>query len=394
MNASTLPPTSGTARMRKASILLVNTGHAGFADLLNALNDLAHVTPTETDRSGALQRARESLPDLVIMDLTDFGSEDAEVIGNLRAIAAELPIIVISDALDDAQMRHLMKLRLHDWLRRPLAPSDLNNAILTGIRSSKQSNNKVHAIVSANGGAGATTLAVTLADSLGRSIGTGERGGVGLFDLDFSCGSCGDLLNLESTFSLESVLKNPSRVDAEFVSLIQQRHPSGFAVYSFRNRELVTHLNCYELVLRMLDAVTAQHSLTVLDIPYYETDWRQDVLAEVNSISIVCELNLPSIKQALALRDEFRSQLPKQPQVSVLINKTRRGLFGGRRIANARIKELFGDTPYLYFSDDTAALSEAMDRGLPLSGLNRSSRLLKEIATFAVKTLHIEGAKA
>src|SRR5690606_37398700 len=108
-------------------------------------------------------------------------------------------------------------------------------------------------------------------------------------------GSCGYYLNLRSNFALESALSQPSRIDSEFVRLLEQRHPAGFYVYSFRHRDTVTHLNCYELVLRLLDAVSFQHSHTVLDIPYYETDWRQDVLAAVNSVTIVSDITLPSI---------------------------------------------------------------------------------------------------
>jgi pilus assembly protein CpaE len=392
MNALDPVTSDSKTRIRKTSVLAINCGHPDFSHLQEALEKLPNVTTKLGDSQNALSRLQEVMPDIVFVDTDAFTVEKEELIDSLRGLMPDLPIIVVSDALDDAQMRRLMKLRVHDWIRRPMATSDLINAIMSGARSSKQSSNKVHAVISANGGAGATTVAVMLADLMARSP-AASRGGVGLFDLDFSTGACGDLLNIENTFSLDSVLSNPGRVDAEFVSQMQQRHPHGFAIYSFRNPELVTHLNCYELVLRMLDAVTAQHTHTILDIPYYETDWRQDVLAEVNSLTIVCELNLPSIKQTLALRNQLRSLGTRMPLVQVLINKRRRGLFGSQRIAESRIKQLFGDLPYSYLPDERDALSEAMDRGIPLSDLNRSSRFLKELARFATKRLLIEGVK-
>lgn len=392
MNAAD-PVLSDTKSRRKTSVLAVDSGRDGFRQVLEVLETMPGVNASTAPADKAVTQARDHAPDIVVLDVTGFGLEEAELVGNLRALSPDLPLIVVSDALDDAQMRRLMKLRVHDWLRHPLSSGDLINAILTGVRVTKQSSNKVHAVVSANGGAGATTVAVLLADLLAQGSDPG-RGGVGLFDLDFSTGGCGDLLNTENTFSLDGVLNNPGRVDAEFVSLIQQRHPHGFAIYSFRNPDLVTHLNCYELVLRMLDAVTAQHAHTVLDIPYHETDWRQDVLAEVNTITLVCELNLPSIKQALALCGRFRDIGGRKPQLHVLINKRRRGLFGSQRIAEARIRELFAGVDYGYLPEETDALLEAMDRGIPLSDLNRSSRMLKALARYAGKVLHIEGVKA
>lgn len=378
--------------MRKSSVLVVDGGHADFAHLRDAVELHPNVTMNVADTQSLLARLRTLAPDIVILDIEGFTVEKAELIESMRGIVPDLPIIVVSDALDDTQLRRLMKLRIHDWLRHPLVSSDLSTAIMSGTRSSKQTSNKVHAVISANGGAGATTVAVMLADILARN-GEASRGGIGLFDLDFSSGACGDLLNTENSVSLDGVLSNPERVDAEFVSLIQNRHAHGFAIYSFRKPELVTHLNCYELVLRMLDAVTAQHAYTILDIPYYETDWRQDVLDAVNSLTIVCELNLPSIKQTLALRNQLVSGSGHPPQIQVLINKRRRGFFGSQRIAESRIKQLFGDIPYSYLPNEWDALSEVMDRGIPLSDLNRSSKFLKELARFAVKSLKIEGLK-
>lgn len=393
MNAQDLITTEPKSRTRKMTALVVDCGHPDFATLKAATEELSNVTMHLASSQTVLARLRDVTPDIVVLDIAEFSAERAELIDGLRGQSHDLPIIVVSDALDDQQVRRLMKLRVHDWLRHPLSTVDLHNAIISGARSSKQSTNRVHAVTSANGGAGATTVAVMLADLLARSAET-KRNGVGLFDLDFSTGACGDLLNMENTFNLDSVLSNPGRVDAEFVSLIQQRHPHGFSLYSFRKPELVTHLNCYELVLRLLDAVTAQHGHTVLDIPYYETDWRQDVLAEVNSLTIVCELNLPSIKQALALRNQLHAEGGRLPQAHILINKRRKGLFGSQRIAESRIKQLLGEIPYSYLPNEDEALSEAMDRGIPLSELNRSSRFLKELARFAVQKLHIEGVKA
>lgn len=393
MNAQDIIITESKGRTRKLTALVVDCGHPDFTTVKSATESFSNVTMHLANNLNVIARLRDVTPDIVVLDITELSAELAELIDSLRGQSHDLPIIVVSDALDDTQMRRLMKLRVHDWLRHPLSVVDLHNAMVTGARSSKQSTNKVHAVTSANGGAGATTVAVMLADLLARSSET-KGNGVGLFDLDFSTGACGDLLNMENTFNLDNVLSNPGRVDAEFVSLIQQRHAHGFSLYSFRKPELVTHLNCYELVLRLLDAVTAQHGHTVLDIPYYETDWRQDVLAEVNSLTIVCELNLPSIKQALALRNQFRTEGDRLPQARILINKRRKGVFGGQRIAESRIKQLLGEIPYGYLPAESDALSEAMDRGIPLSELNRSSRFLKDLARFAVQKLNIAGVKA
>lgn len=393
MNAADPEMIESKTRGRKSVVMAIDSGQTGFADVLTALQQFPNLIVSTVDQDGAPKAVRATPPDVLVLDFGGFTATDNEFLVNLRTIVPDVPMIVLTDALDDMQVRRLMKLRVHDWLRKPLVKGDFLNAIHTGVRSFKQASNRVHAILSANGGAGATTVSVMLADILASRI-ERTRGGVGLFDLDFSSGACGYLLNLERRVGLEGVLGNPGRIDAEFVSLIQQRHAKGFAIYSYKERDIVTHLNCYELVLRLLDAVTSQHMHTILDLPYYETDWRQDVLAAVNTITIVCELNLPSIKQTLEQVRQLETSPGRTARMHVLINKRKRGLLGGQRIPDARIRQLFGSVPYSYLPEDGEKLSEAMDRGVPLSDLNSSSRFHKALMTFASKVILPEEVKA
>lgn len=378
--------------LRKPRVLLVDTGQESFAGMQEGLKGAAAFHLEAARSEAALHRGKGDAPDLVVLDIGGFGAAEQELLTGLRASFGEVPVIIVSEALEDAQVRKLMKQRVHDWMRKPVVPGDLQAAIQGGVRIVRQSTSRVHAVVSAAPGAGGSTVAVSLADLLARKH-DATRAGVALVDLDFSTGSCGYLLNMTNGYNLDSVASAPSRIDAEFASLIQLRHPNGFSVYSFKRRNLVTHLNCYELVLRLLDVVTAQQAHTVIDIPYYETDWRQDVLAAVNTVTVVCELNLPSIKQALDVLASLRELPVPRQQVHVLINKRQGGLFTRQRIADAKIRQILEDTPYSYLPADEDSLGEAMDRGIVLSEANPSSRFLKALGKFTEKTL-LAGAKA
>jgi pilus assembly protein CpaE len=325
-------------------------------------------------------------PEIVVLDIASVGPSELESLAAIRVAYGDIPVIVVSEALDDAQVRKLLKQKVHDWLKKPLVHGDFLATLQSAIRSAKQSHNLVHAVISASGGAGATTVAIALADMLAKR--TAKSGGnVGLFDLDFSTGSCGMALNLLSPVNLDSVLSAPSRIDGEFANLIQQRHPHGFHVYSFKRREVVTHLNCYELVLRMLDVVTMEHSHTILDIPYYETDWRQDVLSAVNTVTVVSELNLPAIKHTLDILRSIEDLPGGTKPVQVLLNKTDRGLFGGTRIPSSKLKDLFGTTPFDFLPRDDQSMEEAMDRGVILSEVNPGSKFLKALGKHGAKVL-------
>ena len=382
MNVSEILVETPRTPLRKSQMLVVDTGQENFDDVMDVITNMAQFD-TQKVSIDDLNIARVPYePDMIVLDIARVTASEIEVLSTIRANYGDVPVVVVSEALDDLEVRKLLKLKVHDWLRKPIASGDLFLAIQSGIRSVKTTNNRVHAVISTAGGSGATTVAVTLADIFARKFGK-TNAGIGLFDLDFSTGGCGALLNMPNGFNLDSVAANPSRVDSEFVNLIQQRHNSGFALYSFKKPEIVTHLNCYELVLRILDVVTMQQAHTILDIPYYETEWRQDVLHAVNTITLVTELNLPSIKLTLDLLASLKNLQGGQRAVNVLINKRESSFFGGQRIGKAKLKELFGETPFYYLPADPNSINEAMDRGVVLSDVNSSSKFLKALTKFS-----------
>ncbi|MBT8474399.1 MAG: hypothetical protein KJO78_02905 [Alphaproteobacteria bacterium] len=335
---------------------------------------------TVTVDAGAISGDIGHVPDVAVVDVAQITDAELNVLNELRGQFGDLPIIVISEALDDEQMRRLFKLKVSDWLRKPLSEEALSTALRSALRTAKSTGNRVHAIISAVGGAGATTIAISMADYLADKFKKdGET--VALFDLDFSTGNCSYLLNMVNSYNLESVAAHPERVDAEFVGFIQQKHPKGFYVYSFKRPEINGEINGYELVLRMLDTVNMQHEHTILDIPYYETEWKSEVLSAVNTCTVVTEMNLPAIKHAIDVVDRIKEQRGDDYPVRVVFNKSRSHLFG-QRIKKSTLEDLFEKTPFFYLSEDENTIDESVDRGLLPSEVRSSSKFLKSLRTY------------
>lgn len=327
-------------------------------------------------------------PEIVIFDVTDIGTAEVDTLNQMRDRFPDVPVIVTSEPLDQEAVHRLLKLRVHDWLVKPVTKEKILGVLQSAIRTAKATNNRVHAVVSTVGGAGATTVAVSMADLLATKI-FKKKANVALFDLDFSTGNCSYLLNMVSSYNIESLAANPSRIDVELTNLIQQKHEHGFYVYSFKRPDINTELNGFEMVLRMLDAVTLQHEHTVLDIPYYEIDWKDEVLSGVNTCTLVTELNLPALKHCLDALRRVREIRGENYPVSVLINKESRHLFGGR-ISKAKLKELFGDTPFYFIPEDRGTVADSVDRGVLPSDVSSGSKFLKALTTY-IKTLDLGG---
>lgn len=318
--------------------------------------------------------------DVVVVDLSKLESEETQLLTEVRGQDPHIPLIVISHDLGSDAMRQLFKFNVQDWLHKPIDGKELINSIASSVRSNKANNNRVHAVISAVGGAGASTLAVTMADIAASRL-FKKKASVALFDLDFSVGNAGYLLNMINDFDLGSVVASPRRIDSEFIRVIQQRHENGFYLYSFKRPEMNTEMNGYELVLRLLDAVSLEHNHTFLDVPYYETDWKDDVLSAVNTCTVVTENNLPALKHTLDLITRVKTLRGADFPVHVLVNKHESSLFGGR-ISKSRLRELFGDTPFSFVPLEASLISEAADRGALPSEISSRNAFTKSLTKY------------
>lgn len=376
----------------KIRILLVNADGTDPNDVSAHLNDdklyaLTSITPGQLP-----DELTEDSADLVIVDLDSMGEEERQLLSGVRGQAPAVPLIVVSEELGSEAMRQLFKFNVQDWLSKPVNGSELITAVRASVRTNKASRNRVHAVVSTVGGAGATTTAISMTDIAANKM-LKKKSSVALFDLDFSTGNCSYVLNMINGFNLGSVVSSPRRIDSEFIRVIQQKHEKGFHLYSFKRPELTAELNGYELVLRLLDAVNQEHDHTFLDVPYYETEWKDDVLSAVNTCTLVTELNLPAIKHTLDTIARIRALRGADFVIRVIVNKRVGSLFG-QRISKRKLKELFGDTPLFYLPQDSSLIGEAMDRGMLPSQISTRSSFNKLLTKY-MKTIELtEGAAA
>lgn len=319
--------------------------------------------------------------DVVLLCIEHLDDTVRTLLEQIRTALGEVPVVVLSDQLEDTEARELIHLHVDDWLVRPLKTGELVSSIEAVMRSSKTSGNKVHAVISGSAGAGATVTAVSLTGLLASKF-SGKGKSVSLFDLDFASGNCGYALNMVNRYDLKAVLSYPERVDVEFTNLIREQHKDGFFVYSFKRPELTSNHNSNELVLRMLDAVNFQHEHTVLDIPYYSTDWRANVLEAVDTYTIVADLNLPALRQTLDVLNAIREIKGDSAKVTILINKHRRSIFGGG-LGKKDLKELFGDTPIRYLPYDDQLINESLNRGVLPAEISSGSKFVRALRKYS-----------
>ena len=319
--------------------------------------------------------------DLLVLDAGDGELLESSTAHDMRRKFSGLPLIVVSDPLSDQRMRLLLKLNGNDWLKKPLDRKMFLESVSGHVQMAHSSGAHVHAVVSAVGGAGGTSVAISLADALARAK-KKLQPTVALFDLDFSTGACGHYLNTLNDYDLRPVVANPARVDLEFIDIIKKKHARGFSLLSFKQPEVLFSPAGGELVLRMLDVVSFQNNHTVLDIPYYETPWRDAILSAVNSIHLVTELTIPGLRQAKDIYTLIKKLRGEEFPVQVIANKHRSRLFSFG-IGRKDTRKVFKQTNTLIIGDDWGTMNEAINRGILPVEVNPRAKFVRNIEKIA-----------
>jgi pilus assembly protein CpaE len=367
-------------------VVCSDTGSRSEIENLMALSSNYHSTVISLEMAELYKPA--IAPEVIVVDLHQLTPAQFRALEQLRARYVDVPLMLISEDLDEGHIRLLLKLRVTDWLKRPLNLKQLHYSLMNSLKSNRGTASHVHAVISAVGGAGGTTVAISMADILSRRLKkTGKQ--VALFDLDFSLGNCGYALNASSSYNLDTAVQMPSRVDSEFIDIIKNRFENRFNVYSFKRPELLYEPNGHELVLRMLDAVSLAHDHTILDIPYYYTPWREQVLSGVNSITLVSHLTLPAIKHTRDLALQVREAVIGKPNIRILFNRRENSLFGNPlKVKN--VKEFFKSVQMVELSEDRKTLEEALNRGRVPSEINPRSKLVRQLEKHVDEFIMVE----
>ncbi|ARO33392.1 response regulator/pilus assembly domain-containing protein (plasmid) [Rhizobium sp. NXC14] len=357
-----------------AKILVLSDDAAAASFMLDTFGSLSRydVRHFSLKALGEKGRLDPTQFDLIVLDVDNGELLQQPELFAFRTSYRDIPLVVVSEDLPDDMMRLLFRLNGNDWLKKPLERRALIDMISTHAPGTGASDSRVHAVVSAVGGAGASMIASSLAHSLAQPT-KNSTPRVDLFDTDFCSGALGYYLNLVNDYDLKPVIANPSRVDLEFIDLVRKRHPGGFSLLSFKQPSVLLSPKGGELVLRMLDVAAFESDHTVVDVPYYDTPWKYEVLTSVNSIYIVTEMTIPALSQAKDLFTNLARLRGSSDQIFIVINKYRAKLFG-LGLRRQQTEKIFKGIPTHVIADEWDTLSEAVNRGVLPAQVNSRAR--------------------
>jgi pilus assembly protein CpaE len=327
------------------------------------------------------------LPSVLVADLRS--EVDTAILGieKLRKGGFNGAIIVISETLDEASLRGLLRFHVADWL-----PADADNAEIIeacaralNTRRPGEAETKAQclAFVPAAGGVGTTSLAIQTAYLLANHARDFSR--TCLVDLNLESGCLADYLDVEPQFDVDTIRGEPGRLDDRLLEMMLARHSTGLAVLAAQRKPAERPRADSKLVTTVLGAISDKFHHMVLDLPLGWQEWTFDVLAGSDQIYVVTEFTVPAMRRARELSEAIVARFGGDRNALVIVNKFRQRLFGGG-LRKTDATELLGNRLAGFVSEDGELVTEAINRGELISSIDHSNRVSRDLARIVLKT--------
>ena len=333
-------------------------------------------------------------PDVAVVDIRADASSGMATIERLRASSPSVAIFAIAASAEPDLILQAMRAganeffpwaiaagtpasrtmeeSFHGAVRRTAARRD---AATAGARQPCVT----HVFLGAKGGAGTTTVAVNCAVELAR---LNKRPTV-ILDLKQCLGEVALFLGVRPRFTVLDAIENLHRLDKDFLRELVSKHKSGLDILAGSeqfDRPGAHDAGAIEELLRVL---ARAYDHIVIDAGNSITACSVAALYAADTVFLVTNPDVPSIRNAQRLVDRVRQLGAGSERVKVLLNRSS----DQNLIAPKQIETALGYGIHHTFSSDYAAVSTALNSGVPLA-LTNNCEIASQFGSF---TRHLLG---
>ena len=284
---------------------------------------------------GGLRNAIQSLsvsasPNILIVDLSEC-SDPLTDINALAEVCEPGTVVIAVGQVNDVRLyRDLLASGIHDYLLKPLGSAQVRDAlneaqaVFSAPKAVDPASAKRHvstAVVGTRGGAGASTVATSLAWIFSDE----HKLPTALLDLDVHFGTGALTLDLEPGRGLTDAIDNPGRIDGLFIERAMVRANDRLAVLSAEapiNSPVMTDGAAF---VQLEEEFRQAFEMTVIDMPRNMLINFPQLLADVNVVAVVCEFTLASARDTIRILSWLKTHAP-HAQPLVIANKVQNGM--------------------------------------------------------------------
>jgi pilus assembly protein CpaE len=290
-------------------------------------------------------------------------------------------VALIGDSKEITFYRELMEIGLTEYLPRPLTRDmvlhQLRPKLLGDVApGAADRGGHVISICGAQGGAGATSIAINLALQLAETT----KAKVALLDLHLQNGETAVMLGVRPGPGLRIALENPMRADTLFLERAAIEINERVCLIS-ADEDLNAQLDITEAGVRhVLGLLRQRFNYIVVDIPVPFPPSIHPVITLSRHVLVLLEAEVTGLRNAHALRTAVMNIAGKD-RVFTLLNRANRA--GG--LPRATIVKALGAEPDMVIPDLGKGMTQAVNLGIPalkhVPGLRRHlTPIVREIA--------------
>ena len=321
---------------------------------------------------------QEHAVNLVFFHLDPDPDPVVDVIDELATRYPELPLIALSHQMGPDAILAPMRAGCDQFVCEPIDPADLASAVsrVTSKRLLATPRSRCICITGSTGGAGSTSIACNLALEIGNVTGRD----CALIDLDIVFGDVALNFDCEPKYDLNDLAVAGADLDDSILSSALKTLPCKVSILSrpeiIGQYELITA----DTIHRVIEMLKRSYEHIVIDTPRDLNAWTTAALANADLIFIVCQLLVPSIRNAKRYYDILLQMGIPDERLEFIVNRTdgRSGRVTVKDIEASVKKPVFACIP-----NDYQFVARSIDFGRPIAALDRNSPVRAAIATMA-----------
>lgn len=365
------PPEEATSVVARNRVVCFVDDELSAAALRKGLDGANLVIRRGTIRHAT--RMLETDTDLSVL-VTDISGID-DPFTELERLAGVCPpdvrVALIGDNREITFYRELMELGVAEYLPRPITRDmvldQLRPKLLNDVAPVQHDRGgHVVSICGAQGGAGATSIAINLALQLAETT----KAKVALLDLHLQNGETAVMLGMRPGPGLRIALENPMRADTLFLERAGIDVNEKVCLIS-ADEELDAQLDITEAGVRhVLGLLRQRFNYIVVDVPVPFPPSLYPVIKMSRHVLVLLEAEVTGLRNAHALRSAV-TNIAGKDRVFTLLNRANRP--GG--LPKATIVKALGAEPDMVIPDLGKGMTQAVNLGIPalkhVSGLRR-----------------------
>ncbi|MBH0112573.1 AAA family ATPase [Novosphingobium sp. YJ-S2-02] len=353
---------------------------AGDALLGLSLEPLAPVAP--------LPEALVARAGILVLEVDPADPRSMDRLSTVREGHPDLPVVAAIGNADLALVRALLRQGVADVVSLPFEVEELTRISLD-ISARHAGERKLErkaetalaplvAVTRSIGGSGATSIATQLASDLAdHAMQAGEGKGAVIVDLDLQFGNVGAFLGISPRGEIDDLLDAGSRLDEQLLASVASDAGNGLAVIAAPEAIMPLEAVDTDQLLRVIRMLRRRYAYVVLDLPANWTSWTLSAALAADSIVMVVELSVASLRQAKRRLDLFDSVGIDPEAVQVVVNRVEKRLF--RTIGVDDVAKTLDHAVLGSVALEAPLVSTAQNQGKLASDLQRKSRFAADV---------------